>query len=81
MKQPQVGVIERGEKKLSVLSFNKISKALQIQPNDLMIAPNIKSAPAWERKIVFLINSQPESIKELMFKTLNSLAKRIQLSK
>lgn len=76
-----LGTIERGEKKLSVLSLDKLSKALQIQPNELMIAPNKKSAPAWDRKILYLINSQPENAKELMFKTLDCLAKNIQLSK
>lgn len=76
-----LGSIERGERKLSVLSLDKLSKALQIQPNELMIAPNKKSAPSWERKIMFLINSQTESVKELMFKTLNCLAKNMPVSK
>jgi hypothetical protein len=76
-----LGAIERGEKKLSVLSLDKLSKALQTHPSELMLAQNKKSTPAWERKIVFLLNSQPESVKELMFKTLNCLAKNMPASK
>jgi transcriptional regulator with XRE-family HTH domain len=76
-----LGSIERGERKLSVLSLDKLSKALQTQSDVLMNAQNKRPAPAWERKILFLINSQPERAKELMFKTLNCLAKSIQLSK
>ncbi len=72
-----LGSIERGERKLSVLSLDKLSKALQIQPNELMIAPNKKSTPGWERKILFLINSRPEAAREVMFKLLDCLAKNL----
>ena len=72
-----LGLIERGERKLSVLTLDKISKALQSQPNELMRTQNKKSAPLWERKIQALINSQPENAKELIFKLLNCLVKNL----
>ena len=40
-----------------------------------------KTAPGWERKILFLINSQPENAKELIFKMLDSLVKNIPVAK
>lgn len=76
-----LGSIERGERKLSVLSLDKLSRALQIQPSILMSAQAKKSSPVLERKILFLIQSQPENIKDLMFRTLNFLAKNVSALK
>lgn len=45
------------------------------QPNELMNVQDKKNAPGWERKILFLINSQPKNAKELIFKMLDSLVK------
>lgn len=72
-----LGSIERNERKLSVLSLDKLSRALQAQPNELMLAQNKISAPAWERKILFLLNSQPERAREFMFKMLDCLVKNL----
>lgn len=76
-----LGSIERGERKLSVLSLDKLSKALKTHPTVLMSAQGKKTSPAWERKILFLIQSQPDKIKESMFRTLDCLAKTLQSSK
>lgn len=76
-----LGLIERGKRKLSVLTLDKLSRALQTQSNELMSVQNKKTAPGWERKILFLINSQPENAKELIFKMLDSLVKNIPVAK
>ncbi len=72
-----LGLIERGERKLSVLTLDKISRALQSDPTELMRAPNKKSAPQWERKILAIVNSQPENAKEFVYKMLTSLIKNL----
>lgn len=71
-----LGLIERGERKLSVHTLDKITKTLQAQPNELM-QPQSKNAGRWERKIAFLLNSQSESVKEYAFKALNCLLKNL----
>lgn len=71
-----LGLIERGERKLSVHTLDKITKALQAQPNELM-QPQNKNATRWERKVAFLLNSQPENVKEYVFKALNCLLKNL----
>lgn len=71
-----LGLIERGERKLSVHTLDKITKALQAQPNELM-QPQNRSSARWERKIAFLLNSQSESKKEYAFKVLNCLVKNL----
>lgn len=76
-----LGLIERGERKLSVHTLDKITKALQIQQNELMQAQNKKSAPKWERKISFLFNSLPENTKESVFKILACLANNLPTTK
>lgn len=76
-----LGLIERGERKLSVHTLDKITRALQVQPNELMQAQNKKSSSRWERKIAFLINSQSESAREYVFKALNFLVKNLPAAK
>lgn len=71
-----LGLIERGERKLSVHTLDKITTALQVQPNELM-QPQHKNAARWERKIAFLLNSQSENAKEYAFKALNCLLKNL----
>lgn len=71
-----LGLIERGERKLSVHTLDKITKALQAQPNELM-QPQNKSSARWERKIAFLLNSLSESKKEYAFKVFNCLVKNL----
>lgn len=71
-----LGLIERGERKLSVHTLDKITKALQAQPNEFM-QPQSTNVPRWERKIAFLLNSQSESVKEYAFKALNCLLKNL----
>ena len=76
-----LGLIERGERKLSVHTLDKITKALQTQPNELMQGQNKKSAPKWERKISFLFNSLPENAKESIFKILSCLVNNLPKTK
>ena len=76
-----LGLIERGERKLSVHTLDKITKALQTQPNELMQGQNKKAASRWERKVTFLLNSQSESAKEYAFKILNCLVKNLPATK
>jgi len=71
-----LGLIERGERKLSVHTLDKITKALQAQPNELM-QPQNKNAARWERKVSFLLNSQSERVKEYAFKALDCLIKNL----
>lgn len=75
-----LGLIERGERKLSVHTLDKITKALQAQPNELM-QPQNKNAARWERKIAFLLNSKSEGIKEYAFKVLSTLVKNLPSNK
>jgi len=75
-----LGLIERGERKLSVHTLDKITKTLQTQPNELM-QPQEKSNARWERKIAFLLNSKSEGIKEYAFKVLNSLVSNLPATK
>jgi len=76
-----LGLIERGERKLSVHTLNKITKALKLQPNELMQGQNKRSAPQWERKISFLFSSLPENSKESIFKILSCLANNLPRTK
>lgn len=76
-----LGAIERGEKKLSVLTLDKLARALNSQAGDLMIPPGKKPAEAWERKSISLIKSLPSAAKEPLFKILDCLAKNLRLTK
>ena len=73
-----LGAIERGQKKLSVLTLDKIARALNTQAGELMLLPGKKPAVAWERKSIALIKSQPDSAKEPMFKILDCLVKNLR---
>ncbi len=72
-----LGLIERGERKLSVLTLDKLARALHMLPCELMMTRDKRSAPVWERKISFLVSSQTEKNKELIFNILDSLVKNI----
>lgn len=71
-----LGLIERGERKLSVLTLDKLARALQTPAYELMVAQE-KNSPGWDRKINLLLSSQPEKAKEFAFNVLDSLVKNI----
>lgn len=72
-----LGSIERGERKLSVLTLHKLSSALNTQASDLMNPQSKKPAEAWERKAISLIKSLPENAKESIFKILDCVVKNL----
>ncbi|HBE88662.1 MAG TPA: hypothetical protein DDW67_05930 [Elusimicrobia bacterium] len=76
-----LGSIERGERKLSVLTLDKLSRALNTQASDLMTPQSKKASEAWERKAIYLIKSQPDNAKEPMFKTLDCIVKSFKPAK
>lgn len=73
-----LGAIERGQKKLSVLTLDKLARALNTQAGDLMILPSKKQAMAWERKSISIIKSQPDSTKEPLFRILECVVKNFK---
>lgn len=72
-----LGLIERGERKLSVLTLDNLSKALRMPPCELMRPQDKRTGGVWEKKIAFLLNSQPEKAKEFVFRTLDSMVKNL----
>ncbi|MBI4350687.1 MAG: helix-turn-helix transcriptional regulator [Elusimicrobia bacterium] len=76
-----LGSVERGERKLSVLTLDKISRVLNTQTSDLMTLQGKRPMEAWERRSISLIKSLPDSSKEPMFKILYCLAKNLRLAK
>ncbi len=72
-----LGLIERGERKLSVFTLDKLSAALQTLPGELMRAQDKETAAGWERKINLLLNAQPEKTREFIFNVLDSLVKNL----
>lgn len=76
-----LGSIERGERKLSVLTLDKLSRALNTQASDLMTPQTKKASEAWERKAIYLIKSQPDNAKEPMFKILDCAVKSFKPAK
>lgn len=69
-----LGSIERGERKPSVLTLDKLSRALKTPPGDLMSIQG-KKTTTWERKAIFLIKSQPDNAKESIYRLLDCLVK------
>ncbi len=76
-----LGAIERGEKKLSVLTLDKLAHALNTQAGDLMQLPGKKPAENWERKSISLIKCQPDNAKEPLFKLLDCVVKNLRPAK
>lgn len=78
-----LGHIERGERKLSVDTLNKISNALKISPGDLMTTnKNFKNKNlSWENKICILIGNQPEKNKAILFKILKYVFSNLRLTR
>ena len=76
-----LGAIERGQKKLSVVTLEKLSKALNTQASDLMTPQSKKPSEAWERKAISLIKSQPDNAKEPLFKLLDCVIKNLRPAK
>lgn len=76
-----LGAIERGQKKLSVLTLEKLSRALNTQTSDLMTSQSKRPSEAWERKAISLIKSQPDNAKEPIFKILDCLVRNLRPAK
>lgn len=71
-----VGLIERGDRKLSVLTLDKLSLALKVLPCELMRKSG-KLPGIWERRILSLFNSHPEKTRKLIFKLLDHIVKHM----
>lgn len=71
-----VGLIERGDRKLSVLTLDKISLALKILPCELMRESG-KLPGTWERRILSLFGSHPEKTRKFIFKLLEHIVKHM----
>lgn len=69
-----LGLIERGKRKLSVFTLEKISKALRISPNELMRIQVKRPDRGWENKISFLIGSLTKNNRVFVFKILKCLS-------
>ena len=55
-----IGQIERGTKKISLLTLQKLAKALEVKPTDLLQDKLAKLAPAsWEKKILAVVKGRP----------------------
>lgn len=56
-----IGQIERGTKKVSIVTFKKLAEAFRIKACDLLNEKPPKDRPSsWERRIVSLIQGRPE---------------------
>lgn len=72
-----LGLIERGDRKMSVATLNNLCVALQVSPEDLMGMPEKRRLSGWDRKISFVVNMQPEPVKELVYKTVKCLLENL----
>jgi len=55
-----IGQIERGTKKISLLTLHKLAKALEVKPTDLLQDKIAKCGPScWETKILAIIKGRP----------------------
>ncbi|OGS09099.1 MAG: hypothetical protein A2270_08485 [Elusimicrobia bacterium RIFOXYA12_FULL_51_18] len=55
-----IGQIERGTKKISLLTLQKLAGALKVKPTDLLQDKPFKYTPSsWERKIIGIIRDRP----------------------
>lgn len=55
-----IGQIERGTKKISLLTLQKLAGALKVKPTDLLRDKPLKYKPSsWERKIIGIIRDRP----------------------
>lgn len=55
-----IGQIERGTKKISLVTLQKLSAALKVRPTDLLLDRPVAYKPSsWERKIIGIIRDRP----------------------
>jgi transcriptional regulator with XRE-family HTH domain len=55
-----IGQIERGTKKISLITLQKLSAALKVKPTDLLLDKPLSYKPStWERKIIGIIRDRP----------------------
>lgn len=56
-----VGQIERGTKKISLATLNKLSAALKVRMADLLReTPPVKGRGTWENRILGIVKGRPE---------------------
>jgi len=72
-----LGLIERGDRKLSVATLEKISKALGVPACDLMSAMGEVACPAGRGKVCGFLDSQPKGTLKIFLKTLDALMRHI----
>jgi transcriptional regulator with XRE-family HTH domain len=73
-----LGQIERGERKLSVAALEKVTRALRVTPNDLMLSSSRPSTVSWEARIASLLHNLPSERKSLVFKMMKVFLKGLR---
>jgi len=64
-----IGQIERGTKKISLLTLQKLSAALKVKISDLLQEKSIKCTPStWENKIISIIRDRPNEQQEYTYR-------------
>ncbi|MCG2726994.1 MAG: helix-turn-helix transcriptional regulator [Elusimicrobia bacterium] len=76
-----IGQIERGTKKISLLTLQKLSYALKIKISDLLEEKNIVYKPGtWEQKLAGIVRDKPADQQNMAYRlvkeTFKSLPKR-----
>ncbi|MFC1679933.1 helix-turn-helix domain-containing protein [Elusimicrobiota bacterium] len=72
-----VGQIERGVKKISISSLEKIAGALRIRMAELLEEDPVLPE-TWESKIGGLLRDKPEDERRVLYSTLRHLAREIR---
>lgn len=72
-----IGQIERGVKKLSIASLQKIAHALHVSPGHLLDDAPAPPAEPWEYKISGLLRDHPEKQRRVLYSTLRHLANQM----
>jgi len=75
-----LGQIERGQRKLSVATLEKVSLALNIIPANLMKDHMPKRNIDWEDRLLSLVGQQSARRKTLIFATLKFLLRQLRQS-
>ena len=73
-----IGQIERGEKKVSLATVDRLSRALSLKPGVLLDDSLPQLTSGWESRIGGLLRDKNPSEKEILYNTLRQLSQDIR---
>jgi len=76
-----VGQVERGVKKISIASLEKLARALRVPPGSLLDDSSAPAPDSWGYKFEGLLRDKPEKDRRLLYSTLRHLSKEIRRNK